>query len=117
MSWKYFTEEEMACKHCGKRGIDPIFMTLLEKAREIAGIPFVINSGYRCDEYDKQIGGEGNHNQGLASDITALSSQQRFRIVAALIRAGFNRLGIGKNFIHADICKDEDKPPTVMWLY
>ena len=115
MSWRYFDEDELKCKHCGKIEMDEIFMTMLNKAREIAAIPFIINSGYRCPEYDTQLEGGMNHSKGVAVDIKAEDSRTRFRIVAALIRAGFNRIGIAKTFVHVDMNSEHES--VVMWLY
>lgn len=111
----YFTLDEFACKHCGKNLIHSSFVDRLDRARGLAGIPFVINSGYRCDEHDKSIGGKGNHPSGYAADIMAASSKQRFKILQALLAVGFNRIGIGETFIHVD-CNPE-KPSGVIWSY
>jgi hypothetical protein len=45
--WKYFSEDELKCKHTGICKMDPEFMETLEKIREEVGIPFIITSAYR----------------------------------------------------------------------
>jgi hypothetical protein len=92
-------------------------MERFDKARQIAGVPFHINSGYRCEKHNKEVGGKkfSSHLRGKAGDIACYSSWQRFFMVDALIKAGFTRIGLGKNFIHAD--DDEAKEPRVIWLY
>ena len=121
MDWKkikFFNESEFKCNHCGKCEMDEEFMLTLDSARDDARVPFKINSGYRCDEHDKAEGGKGNHNTGKAADIAVASSRQRYLILSALIEMGFQRIGIGQNFIHVDSCTDEDgKPTEVVWLY
>lgn len=93
------------------------FMEMLDEARDIAGIPFRINSGFRTPKHNKKVGGSANssHLRGRAADIACTNSAQRFRIVAALIAAGFNRVGIAETFIHVD--NDSVKTPGVAWLY
>lgn len=93
------------------------FLQMLDKCRDLAGLPFVINSGFRSKEHNASVGGKANssHMKGLAADIAAPSSHYRYRIIEAAIKVGFNRIGIGKTFIHLD--NDKDKPKEVAWLY
>jgi uncharacterized protein YcbK (DUF882 family) len=93
------------------------FVRDLNRAREIAKIPFIINSGYRTLAHNNKVGGlpDSSHLYGSAADIKVSSSRQRCVIVRALILAGFTRIGIGVNFIHVD--SDPDKITNVMWLY
>jgi len=115
--WKYFEISEFTCPCCGENGIDLELITMLDLARGIAGIPFHINSGYRCRRRNKKVGGNrlSAHKKGLAADIRAKSSKDRYSIIKALIAAGFTRIGIGKTFIHADI--DDHKPQGIIYLY
>ena len=89
----------------------------LDKARELADIPFFITSGYRTKRHNQKVGGVNgsSHTKGHAIDISATSSTQRFKIFNALLQAGFERVGISKNFIHAD--DDPLKSKQVLWLY
>lgn len=89
----------------------------LEQAREIAGIPFRITSGIRSDEHNARIGGSPSsaHLTGNAVDIHCESSRHRMIMLSALIEAGFDRIGIGRDFIHVD--NDGSKPHSVCWLY
>lgn len=92
-------------------------LRLLEKAREIAGVPFVVTSGYRTIEHNAKVGGvnSSSHTRGYAVDISCRNSTGRYAIVEAAIKVGFTRIGISKNFIHLD--NDPDKPQEVIWLY
>ena len=104
------------------RMMDPSFLRLLDEARDCAGIPFKITSGFRTVDYNRSLIDRGypasrnsSHLLGLAADISVTNSQQRFIIIDALMEVGFSRLGIGSNFIHCDI--DEMKPDNLIWTY
>ena len=120
MNYQYFNLTEFYCK-CGREHkeqiIDERLIIKLDLAREIAGIPFVVTSGYRCVPHNEGVGGKVSsaHLIGKATDIRAKGSSSRFLILSALLSVGFTRIGIGDNFIHVDI--DEDKPQNTIWLY
>lgn len=96
--------------------MDINFLYKLEHARELAAIPFKITSGYRTADHNKSVGGVPNssHLIGVAADIAVGSGNERYIILNALIRAGFSRIGVAKNFIHCDT--DISKPNSV-WTY
>ena len=81
-----------------------------------AGIPFKINSGFRCHTHNKNVGGKitSSHTRGLAVDIAYANGLDGIKILKALTPY-FDRIGVGSNFIHVDI--DPDKPSPVMWTY
>ena len=60
---------------------------------------------------------EGNLQKWIdvQSDIKCTDGWSRYKILDALIRVGFNRIGIGKTLIHVD--NDTQKPTGVVWLY
>jgi len=97
--------------------MDDEFLEMLDNARHMAGIPFIINSGYRTKAHNREVGGKSNsaHLDGFAADIRATTSRERMWIVASLLEAGFNRIGIGKTFIHVD--NDPHKPEECLWHY
>lgn len=109
MELKHFKESEV-------KGLDPILIGMLDAARDIAGIPFIISSGLRTPEKNTEVGGVENsaHLKGLAADIRCKDSAERFKIVDAAIDAGFKRIGIGKGHIHLDI--DTTKPCGVLFI-
>ncbi len=115
---KYFTLDEFDCPSHKGSGVnmDGNFIAKLEQAREIAGIPFKINSGYRTKERNQQVGGVKNssHLIGVAADIAVGSGNERYIILNALIKAGFKRIGVAKTFIHCDT--DSQKLNSV-WTY
>lgn len=117
---KYFTWSEFDCPTLpgsGAEHMDAYLIELLDQAREIAGIPFIINSGYRTPAHNKAVGGvaTSSHTKGLAVDIQTQGSGTRYKVLAACIKVGFNRIGIGRGFIHVDI--DETKTKEVAWHY
>ena len=114
---KNFLSEEFACACCSEEHMEMLFISKLQEARTIAGIPFKINSGYRCKKHNIEVGGTNtsSHTLGRAADISAPDSSKRFTILSALLEAGFTRLGIGDAFIHVD--NDASKSPNIIWLY
>ena len=117
MSHRYFTFEELKCKCCGKSGMNADFMYKMDKARGISGVPYVPNSAFRCEDHNKEVGGSdtSSHLLGLAMDIATPDSPTRYKILTGLIKAGFTRLGISKDFVHVD--DDPLKPPSLVWVY
>lgn len=109
MSYIYFTNEEVA-------GLDKYLCELLDNAREYAGVPFVITSGLRSKEQNEAVGGvhDSAHLKGLAVDLACHSSDFRYKIVGALLQAGFSRIGIAKDHIHCDI--DHTKPQNCLFI-
>tara|TARA_R110001632_G_scaffold15889_1_gene51981 strand:+ start:151 stop:477 length:327 start_codon:yes stop_codon:yes gene_type:complete len=106
---KYFKEIE--------KNMDVDFLAKLDKAREYADLPFIINSAYRSPEHNAKVGGKpgSSHIKGLAVDISAKDSRTRFLILDALFAVGFTRIGIADSFIHVD--SDIDKSQNVIWTY
>ena len=125
-------EQEMALKHFKLSEFDSDvkgsgknmkrdFLKKLDKARDIAKIPFKITSGFRTPQHNERLKKEGykvsansSHLKGLAADIACSDSGTRQKIVNGLIVAGFTRIGIADTFIHCDT--DTDKTDAI-WLY
>lgn len=114
---KYFEKLEFRCPCCKKVDMNADFLNLLDRARDLAGIPFIINSGYRCWTHNKMSGGSASssHLKGLAVDIRAKTSGQKYLIVKGLLDVGITRIGISDKFIHADVDKAKDR--EVLWRY
>ena len=58
---------------------------------------------------------KSSHLLGHAADISCTNSSQRHKIIKALLKVGFNRIGIADTFIHVD--NDPNKPANVIWTY
>ena len=97
--------------------MSPVFLGRLDHARGLAGVPFRITSGWRCERHNAEVGGSetSSHMKGLAADIECKLSGVRFQTLWALRVVGFNRIGIRRDFIHVDM--DYDKPPRLVWIY
>ena len=113
----YFKESEFNCSCCGENKMDDYFLHRLDMAREKAGVAFLVESGYRCEKRNKMVGGSltSSHLNGHAVDIVVKGSRERMKIVEGLLSVGFNRIGIGKTFIHVD--DDPAKDIDVIWVY
>jgi len=120
---EYFKDSEFACKcGCGLNNMDPSFLVRLKYARQLADIPFKINSGCRCEKHNHAVKGvsESSHLASeklfcYAVDIRVVDSVARFKIIKALFDAGFTRVGIGLTLIHVD--SDSSKIQNDTWVY
>lgn len=106
---KYFTEDET-------RGLKDELIQGLDKARSIAGIPFVITSPVRTLAENQSSGGveDSSHLQGWAVDLRCSDSSSRYAIVKALLAVEFTRIGIYDKHVHVDC--DPTKPSNVIWI-
>lgn len=114
----YFSDKELMCKcGCGKVSMNGEFLDKLNEARHMAGKGWKVNSAYRCAAHNKAVGGVAgsSHTKGYAVDISATTSQKKFEIVSNAMKAGINRIGIGKTFVHLDT--DPTKSGNVIFLY
>ena len=61
----------------------------LDPLRELWGKPLTVNSGFRCPELNKAVGGatSSSHMQGMAADITAGSKDANRRLWYTLINS------------------------------
>lgn len=118
---KYFNiyEKGMPCPCCGESKMNIDSMLRIDRARMIAGVRFNINSGYRCPKYNQNFVNpktgkpSSNHPSGQSFDIKCTDGPTRGKMLKGLYKAGFKRIGIRKDFIHAD---DMDKTESC-WLY
>lgn len=121
---KYFELSEFDSPDIPGSGMfmNPDFLNKLARARDIAAVPFTINSGYRTLAYNRGLIARGipaspnsSHILGIAVDISCRTDRMRSAIVSALLLVGFTRIGIGKTFIHVD--SDANKTQDVIWMY
>lgn len=118
----YFPEKPWSCNcGCGFSDIDARLVQKLNVARDLARVPFKINSACRCQQYNASVGGvpSSAHTKGLAVDIAYSNGDVLFRMVRALMQAGFERVEIGKTgpaagWVHVDL--DHSKPWPCMWV-
>lgn len=111
----HFRRSEFACPCCGKAQVTQGLVSALETVRLIVGVPVRVNSGYRCPEHNRKVGGAPNsqHVQGIAADISA-ECGWRALYEAALRVPAFEEGGIGvypeSNFVHLDV-----RPEKARW--
>ncbi|MDO9554531.1 D-Ala-D-Ala carboxypeptidase family metallohydrolase [Rhodonellum sp.] len=120
MRLKHFKISEFDSKDADGSGkgtgskMQPCTLIMLDRAREIADIPFAVASGYRTPSHNKKVGGVSNsaHTLGYAVDIRTTPATQQ-KVINALREAGFKRIGIYRTFVHAD--NDPSKPSPATW--
>ncbi len=116
---KYFNYEEFDSPDVQGSGqlMDKKLLEMLDQVREMYGKPIHVTSGYRTKAHNRDVGGVtgSSHLKGLAVDIACITSSDRYKLLYALIKVGFNRIGVAKTFVHIDI--DKDKSDNVIWTY
>lgn len=105
---KYFKDAEI-------KGLDPRLIVMLDAAREAAGVPLVITSGYRDKTKNDNAGGveDSSHMAGLAVDVRCPNDQYGKQVAFGLGQAGFKRAGFYDRHCHVDI--DHSKPFPAKW--
>lgn len=105
---KHFDREEFDC-NCGKCtpiAVDKVLLEVLENVRETFGQPVTINSAYRCENHNCNVGGSVNsmHLTGKASDIVVSGIRPK-DVQAFLLDQYPDTYGIGKydTFTHIDV--------------
>lgn len=122
---KNFKRSEFECPHCHENKIQGALIQLVQKIRDKAGEPVHIESGYRCPEHNKEVGGVANssHTLGLAADIYIGSNGNYWpqTKIAALIKDMYKKgelpelkysyliNGKNKNTVHVDIDKSKKR--------
>lgn len=98
--YKYFKPSEII-------GLQASLVSLLDKARDIAGVPFKITSGLRTSAQNASVGGVPNsaHLTGEAADISCTDSLARFKMLNAFLQVGFNRIEVCPDHIHVDVSR------------
>lgn len=115
---KNFTRKEFACKcGCGyglnDGDINPELVRVVQDIRDYFGKPVVINSGLRCADHNKRVGGapKSQHLLGTAADIriAGIASKDVFNYAD---RKYPNSHGVGHyhNFTHIDV-----RPNRARW--
>jgi len=124
----YFTDEELACKHCLALGrsiaeslhFDSNFRWQINRIRHECGFPFIVRSGYRCHNHpiERVKPRPGAHCTGCAIDIAA-NSEQAHKIVSIAMAYGVRRIGVNQTgsmrFIHLDAA--QGFPAPRLWSY
>jgi len=107
-----------ACKcGCGLCNPSPKLLGMLDLVEGLLKIKLVVNSGCRCPKHNAKEGGgkTSAHLTGEAVDIACASDTLRYRLISALLSVGFNRIGIAKTFLHADVSATLGQ--NCIWVY
>lgn len=120
---QYFKPEEFVCK-CGKCGkgfneMKPSTLAKLRIARSKAGVIFIINSAFRCEDHNRKVGGKSNsaHLRGYAVDLKVVNSRDAMKILKSLLDAGFNRIGYNSRYKFFHVDDDPTLPAEVFFDY
>lgn len=107
---EHFDSSEFACK-CGCGGlhngadINPKLVQVLERMRNILGVPLVLSCGYRCPKHNKEVGGVWNsqHLRGTAADVLQPRGVTIQSMIAAAEIADADGIGEYDWGIHVDV--------------
>ena len=68
---RFFRPEEFICPCCGRGSMAYSLVFFLDLFRAAWGAPVRVNSGYRCEAHNKEVGGAtaSRHLLGCAADI------------------------------------------------
>ena len=126
IDYPFFTAEELNCKcgECEEHQMDPDFMDKLVAMREDLDFPFPLNSAYRCEKHNRNVGGSEHsaHVKGRGVDIRC-SHRQALQIVDQAVDFGFTGIGVNQHgdsrFIHLDDLEDQEtpNPRPHIWSY
>ena len=115
MDTKNFRESEFACKCCGANKIDQRVINMAQAIRTKIGAAIHVNSGYRCEKHNAEVGGvKGSfHTQGLAADFSSsIGAKKLFAVIADMKVRGqlpdlqYAILYLKKDFVHIDCGKE-----------
>lgn len=114
----YFTPETDKAIRFDK--VDHDSLAMLEVARGIAGVPFVITSTYRTPDESVTVGGNNNdaHTEDPCSafDIAYMDHTTRALIIYALAKAGFQRIGVNEKNGHIHTDASKKLPSPAFWI-
>lgn len=113
---KYFTDKEMACSHCGMEMMSREFMRRLDFVRTAFGKPLIVTSGYRCPEWDKEIGGKGNHPTGEAADLLVAKGADMYDFTLACFALDIPRIIVYRDKPHVHVDMNPARPRGVFVL-
>lgn len=124
---EYFKYREFDCK-CGKcerpkKVPSQELIDILTKIRKHYNQPVVINSGYRCEDHNKKIGGSANsqHFKGSAVDFIVKNTPTESVWEYVLEKWGNDPLGLAikrnKSNIYAGFVHIDTRGKKARWEY
>lgn len=114
----HFSEQELACRHCGVNQTTGELIDALEDFRALVGGPVVVNCAYRCPEHNAAVGGvpDSQHVQGRAADVSVPGKSARDLYGLALQVPAIKGLGVAdhQDYLHLDV---RDTVELAKWCY
>lgn len=115
-----FMLHEFACKDNGVSKtvlVDDELIQRLEKLRAKVGKPININSGYRTQAHDKNVGGSGRgmHTRGMAADIW-VEGLTCVQLGMAAKEIGFRGIGMYHRKPSEQVVHVDTRPSPCKWL-
>ena len=103
---KNFSLNEFRCKCCKELPADAwmyvehLVNNVLDPVRDAFGKPIKVNSGYRCEKHNKEVGGAKN-SQHLCGQATDVHCEDNRKLAKVIVENGrFDQLILYPTFIH-----------------
>lgn len=89
---------------------------ILQPLRDAYGEPLFINSGYRCQELNKKVGGvaTSQHTKGQAADV-GCSNPYELAKLAQKMKLDFDQMGLYPTFVHFSYNNDGENRNQVFY--
>ena len=108
-----FKESEFACRCCGqlppsaRENIRALVDNVLDPARRKLGKPVFVNSGYRCEKHNTEVGGVANsqHMKGEAADLRIDGKPEK--LARIIVENGvYDQVIVYSTFVHVSYKKN-----------
>ncbi len=123
--WKEFTKSDTASRMhiCNeivdfdvRDNIKALVDNLLQPLRDVWGGPIFINSGYRCPELNKAVGGvpTSQHTKGQAADCGCTDPLALARLVKRMGLV-YDQMGVYPSFVHLSYRADGENRMQIFY--
>ena len=108
-----FDRPEFKCECCDQDTVDAELVTVLEALRAHFRFPVYINSGNRCRDHNRMIGGskDSQHILSKAADVRVMNVQPAI-VFAYLCRKYPGKFGFG---LYTMFCHIDVRPTKARW--
>ena len=110
-----FRFNELCCPCCGAYLANPRLLDALEALRsELGDVPIHVNSGTRCPEWNKKVGGvsKSKHLLGEAADIVVRGKEpiEVAKAAESVTQLRNGGVGVYESFTHVDVGHGASRP-------